>query len=68
MNNTKIYDSSTLMKMVGHSNACASHVEEIEHIAKARNIKDADILMFACDIFNYAFICGKREERSRHKA
>lgn len=54
--------------MVGHSNACASHVEEIEHIAKARNIKDADILMFACDIFNYAFICGKREERSRHKA
>lgn len=59
-----IYNSSELMKIIGKSNASATHVEEIQDIANARNITDSDALMFGCDTFNCGFIYGKREERA----
>ena len=59
-----IYNSSELMKMLGKSNASATHVEEIQDIANARNITDSDALMFGCDTFNCGFIYGKREEHA----
>lgn len=59
-----IYNSSDLMKMIGKSNASATHIEEIQDIAKTRNITDSDALMFGCDTFNCGFIYGKREEHA----